>query len=89
MDTSNTYSKEEYDTQAELASEFGSWPCDAEKIKALNEVKAAFDQLLKKIEKSIPSYNGRYLAMVRTDLEVACMKAVKGISRPEGSNEGR
>ena len=84
MDTSNTYSAEEYETQKALPAEFGSWPCDEGKLNAINEVKHKFADLLETCKRTIPNYNGRYLAMVTTDLETACMKAVKGISRPQG-----
>lgn len=86
MDTSNTYTKEEYQAQKGLAVEFGSWPCQESQVEAINEIKWAFDDLLSKCGNRIPPHNGRYLALVKTKLEEACMFAVKGISLPEQKN---
>lgn len=82
MDQQNTYSEEEYQAQKGLAPEFGSWPIDNAKVAAVNEVKWAFDKVLETVSSRIPPNNARYLALVKTKLEEACMHAVKGISKP-------
>ncbi len=46
--------------------------------KAIQDIRTAFNDLLEKV--TIHTTNGRYLSLVTTKLEEACMFAVKGIT---------
>lgn len=65
-----------------LAVEFGSWPMNAAQGDVVNEIKWKFDDLLSTISNRTAPYNSRYLSIVKTKLEEACMFAVKGIAKP-------
>lgn len=52
----------------------------AEGIDKSTAIRVQFTELLETIEKSVPAHNARYLALVKTKLEEACMFAVKGIA---------
>lgn len=67
---------------AKLSPEFGSWPMNETQQKLVDKIRADFDRLQQDIAVCIPAANGRYLALVKTNLEQACMFAVKGIARP-------
>lgn len=66
--------------QKQIAPEFGSWPCTEQQSKTINQVKWKFDELLEMIKLKTPPESGRYLSLVETKLEEACMFAVKGIA---------
>jgi hypothetical protein len=66
----------------QVASEFSTWPMHPQQVKAAEDIRHQFDQLLTNLELAIPPGNGRYLAIVKTKLEEACMFAVKGIAKP-------
>ncbi len=63
------------------ADEFSSWQMTEDGIKATQEIREKFDQLLSTITAHTPPTNGRYLALTKTKLEEACMFAVKGIAK--------
>lgn len=68
-----------------VAPEFGSWPIDEVATKNIGAVRTEFDQLLLKVQPLIPKGNERYLAIVKTKLEEACLFAVKAITKPVGN----
>ena len=68
--------------QTKIANEFASWPLDEKGKADVDSVKQKFTDLLTFVQIKIPGANGRYLSMVTTKLEEACMLAVKGISKP-------
>jgi len=80
VSTSSTHN--ESAPKKEFAPEFASWPMDDKQVDILNTVRNEFDQLLEKITFRIAPGNGRYLAIVKTKLEEACMFATKGIAKP-------
>lgn len=65
-----------------IADEFSSWPVDEQQLKHINDLRSKFDQLLDHVSSVTKPSNGRYLSIVKTKLEEACMFAVKGISKP-------
>jgi hypothetical protein len=64
-----------------IAPEFGSWPLTDREKEIIEHTRWAFDALQEHIAAHTPPSNMRYLAIVRTKLEEACMFAVKGIAR--------
>jgi hypothetical protein len=68
--------------QKQIATEFATWPMTDAGVKNANEIRGKFDALLDHIALVTPPGNARYLALVKTKLEEACMFAVKGISKP-------
>lgn len=81
---SSTHNIPVTETRAEktIAVEFATWPMEAQAVKKTNEVREKFDDLLTVLTFAIPTENARYLALVKTNLETACMFAVKGIAKP-------
>ena len=65
-----------------IAPEFDTWPMTEGGVEAANKIRGEFDRLLTTIEGQIPTNNGRYLALVKTKLEEACLFAVKGVAKP-------
>lgn len=78
MDSSTTHAG----TPAKVAPEFGTWPTEGEKLTKVNAVRQKFDTLQADIALLIPEHNNRYMSLVQTKLEEACMFAVKGIAKP-------
>ena len=81
-ETMSPSSTEPRPSEAQVASEFASWPMDETKMAFVNEIRTKFSQLQSEIIDAIPNQNGRYASMVKTHLEQACMMAVKGIAKP-------
>lgn len=69
-------------TKTPIAPEFGAWPITEAQAMMVDKVRALFTGLQTDIEVIIPSGNVRYLALVKTKLEEACLFAVKGITKP-------
>lgn len=65
-----------------VAPEFGTWPMTQKGVATAENIREQFDKLQTNLELAIPAGNGRYLALVKTKLEEACMFAVKGIAKP-------
>lgn len=65
-----------------MNDEFCSFPCNGAQLEAIDDVRAKLDVTLDFIANRIPPQNARYLSIVKTKLEEACMFAVKGISKP-------
>lgn len=68
-----------------VATEFGMWPVEGKSLTVANEITAKFDELLSLIGGHIPNQNARYLALVKTNLELASFYAIKGIVKPVGN----
>lgn len=66
----------------EIAHEFASWPMDEQQLKHVSVLRGKFDELLSHICAVTPPQNGRYLSIVKTKLEEACMFTIKGIAKP-------
>lgn len=71
-----------------VAPEFGAWPIEGNTLESVNAVRTDFDNLLTKITPMFAKGNERYLAIVKTKLEEACLFAVKGIAKPGGIGAG-
>lgn len=69
--------------EKEIAPEFGSWPMNETQALIAEGVRKKFDELLSSVAAALSARNPRYLAVVKTKLEEACMFAVKGIAKPE------
>lgn len=67
--------------QKQIAPEFATWPSEGPTRESIDEVRVQFDQLLDAVSLRVPPENGRYLALVKTKLEEACMFAVKAIAK--------
>lgn len=67
--------------QKQVAPEFGTWPANDTQVKIMWEVRHQFDRLLDTIGLVTPPANARYLSIVKTKLEEACMFAIKGITK--------
>lgn len=65
-----------------VAPEYGTWPMSETGVANAEAIRRQFDQLQTNLELLIPAGNARYLALVKTKLEEACMFAVKGIAKP-------
>jgi len=65
-----------------IAAEFNSWHMQQAQVDRASVIRQGFSNLQSDIESSIAPGNGRYMAMVKTKLEEACMFAVKGIAKP-------
>lgn len=66
----------------QIATEFATWPMNETGMRNANDIRSKFDALLESITLVTPPGNARYLALVKTKLEEACMFAVKGIAKP-------
>ncbi|MBL7544290.1 MAG: hypothetical protein JNL11_10755 [Bdellovibrionaceae bacterium] len=77
-----TQSEQNHVAQKEIAHEFSSWPVNEAQLKNINDIRGDFDHLLTLISNKMPPQNGRYLGVVKTKLEEACMFAIKGFSKP-------
>lgn len=69
-----------------VAPEFGAWPIEGNTVENVNNVRTEFDALLTKITPMFVKGNERYLSIVKTRLEEACLFAVKGIAKPGSGN---
>jgi hypothetical protein len=69
-----------------VAPEFGAWPIEGNTLTNVNNVRIAFNTLLETISPMFVKGNERYLSIVKTKLEEACLMTVKGIAKP--SNGG-
>lgn len=69
-----------------VAHEFGTWPVQGAALEATNAIRFKFDELLKYIVGIVPKGNERYLSIVKSDLEKACMFAIKAVAKPTGGN---
>lgn len=72
-------------TVGTFAPEFGAWPVEGVSIETVNLIRSEFDKLQALIAGAIPSGNGRYLALVKTNLELANFYAIKGVAKPLGN----
>lgn len=61
---------------------YDSFPVNDEQVKQIKEIREAFSVLTQTVEERTPK--GRYLSLVQTKLEEACMFAVKGITHQAG-----
>lgn len=68
-----------------VAPEFGAWPADDVVLAKVTDIRMQYDQLLVSIQSLIPKGNERYLAIVKTRLEEACLFTVKAITKPVGN----
>ena len=73
---------------SKVAPEFGSWPVENNTAQNIDKVRVGFDNLLATIAPMIPKGNERYLSMVKTKLEEACLLTVKGVSKPGNVGSG-
>lgn len=66
----------------EHAKEFRSYLCDSKTLSNIETIRARFTDLLETITAAMPpeTQNARYLAIVKTKLEEACMMTIKGLS---------
>jgi hypothetical protein len=71
-----------------VAPEFGVWPIEGNALSSVNDVRAAYNTLLNTITPLIAKGNERYLALVKTKLEEACLFTVKGIAKPGNIGAG-
>jgi len=78
----NTSTHNEPVPTKQIAPEFSSWQMEEVQVSHANRIRGKFDELLESINEVTPPKNGRYLALVKTKLEEACMFAVKGIAKP-------
>jgi len=78
----NTSTHNESMPVKEVAPEFSSWEMQENQVVYANRIRGKFDDLLDAVAAVTPPKNGRYLALVKTKLEEACMFAVKGIAKP-------
>ena len=67
--------------QKQINAEFGSWAITSQQSDIVDQIKWKFDDLLDFISNHTPPENGRYLSIVKTKLEEACMFSVKGIAK--------
>lgn len=65
--------------------EFQNWRLTERAQQHLDTIRIAFDVLLNEVKEVIP--DSRYLSLVKTDLERACMTAIKGIAAQKGNQE--
>ncbi len=65
--------------------EFQNWRLTDQGQQHVDGIRIAFDVLLNEVKEVIP--DSRYLSLVKTDLERACMTAVKGIAAQKGNQE--
>lgn len=77
MDSNVTHSNS---TGRTFRTEFNSWPVEGTTLETVNEIRSRFDELTTWLESKAPSTNGRYVALVNTKLEEACMFAVKAVT---------
>lgn len=70
-----------------VAQEFGTWPIEGSVLENTNKVRVEFNTLLTNITPMFAKGNERYLNLVKTNLETACLFAIKGIAKP-GSGVG-
>lgn len=78
MNSSTTHSG----TPITVAPEFGSWPIEGSVLENTNKVRVEFNTLLTNITPMFAKGNERYLNLVKTNLEQACLFAIKGIAKP-------
>ncbi len=65
-----------------VSFEFGAWPIEGNVLGNVNDTRVAFNSLLIKITPFFAKGNERYLSIVKTKLEEACMFAIKGVAKP-------
>lgn len=78
MDSSTTH----VGTGPNVATEFGSWPVEGNALESVNNARIQFNTLLATITPMIAKGNERYLSIVKTKLEEACLFTIKGIAKP-------
>ncbi len=71
-----------------VAPEFGAWPIEGNTLNNVNDVRTAFNNLLTGITPMFATGNERYLSIVKTKLEEACMFTIKGIAKPSNQGHG-
>lgn len=74
-------------TAKPIAPEFGTWPMNETQVTLATAIRTKFDDLLSDVVACTPAGNERYLAIVKTKLEEACMFAVKAIAKPASKNQ--
>lgn len=82
MDSSTTQTG----TGPSVAPEFGAWPIQGSTLENVNNARAIYNDLLEKITPMFTKGNERYLAIVKTNLETACLYTIKGIAKPATGN---
>ena len=82
MDSSTTFKQTDGMNSKGIAPEFGTWPVEGTSLENIQTVRHGFDTLLSTISQFVPTQNARYLALVKTKLEEACLFAVKAIAKP-------
>lgn len=65
----------------EIAKEFRTYQLSQTAIDQSNYIRAKFDEILSAVENVVPPGNERYVALVKTKLEEACMFSIKAISQ--------
>lgn len=65
-----------------VAPEFGAWPIEGNTLENVNNVRTVFNNLLTQITPMFAKGNERYLSIVKTKLEEACLFTIKGIAKP-------
>lgn len=66
----------------EIDGTFQSWPMSPEQLGNAAQIRDEFRRLLDLCSNLIPNENARYMSIVNTKLEEACMFALKGIAKP-------
>lgn len=70
------------DDASDISPLFDSWDVTKEQRQAIDMIRQGFSGLLHICECNVHPDNARYMALVKTHLEYACMFAIKGVSRP-------